>query len=317
MAQSVCADPRNAAAGRSETEAGAWLARVQAAAQRLNYSGNFVYQQGNQLQSSRLTHAWDASGEHEKLEILDGQALEYIRHNDELKCYMPEAKVVVTEKRPAGERFPGLLMAPGADIDSHYKMSRVGTERVAGRNCRVTMLEPRDGLRYGYRLWTDHATGLLLKAQTLNEKGEVIEQVGFTEIGIGEPIERARFRPKVKSLEGWRQERLETWPADLRLSAWSARSPLPGFRKIREVRRAFADKREAGQIVYSDGLATISVFVESGSLPGASEGEVNRGPVNVVTRKSSEHWLTVVGEVPMSAVRQLANSLEFNRSMAK
>jgi len=311
----LAADPRAAAAPRAATDGASWLARIQSAAQRLNYSGNFVYQQGNQLQSSRITHAWEQGTELEKLEILDGQALEYIRHNDELKCYMPEAKVVVSEKRPSGERFPGLVMVADADIESHYKVMRMGTDRVAGRSCHVTMLEPRDALRYGYRLWTDHATGLLLKAQTLNERGEVIEQVGFTEIAIGEPIERARFKPKVKSLEGWRHERLEMRPADF--AGWIVKNPLPGYRKVREVRRAFADKRDVGQMVFSDGLATISVFIEAGSATGVAEGEVNRGPMNVITRRASEHWLTVMGEAPMSAIRQLANSLELNRSMAK
>ena len=313
------ADPRPAAGARPVGEAlgMAWLVRIQNAAQKLNYSGTFVYQQGNHMQSSRVTHAHDLTGEHEKLEILDGQAVEYIRHNDELKCYSPEAKVVVTEKRPATDRFPGLLVPVTGDLEQFYKITRVGSDRVAGRPCQVTLVEPRDGLRYGYRLWTDQASGLLLKAQTLNERGEVIEQVGFSEVSIGEPIERNRFRPSARSLAGWRWERVESQVADFSLAGWTLRTPVPGFQKVREVKRSFAGRREVGQMVFSDGLANISVFIEAGAAPGATEGEQNRGPTNVVSRRHGEFWLTVVGEAPAASIRQLANSLEFAKSTAK
>lgn len=302
---------------RAGNEGMQWLSRIQAAAQRLNYIGNFVHQQGSQLQASRITHAWDQTGEHEKLEILDGQPMEYIRHNDELKCYVPGTRVVVIEKRPAGERFPGLVMNPAADVDAYYKFTPVGTERIAGRSCQVTLLEPRDRLRYGYRLWTDQQTGLLLKAQTLNERGEVIEQVGFTQIDIGAPLDKSAFRPKVRSLEGWRTERLETRPVDLAQAGWVVRNPPAGFQKIRAVKRLFADGREVSQMVFSDGLANISVFIEAGSSAGNPEGETQRGPIHIVTRRQGEHWLTVVGEAPAASIRQLANSLELSKSTPK
>lgn len=312
------ADGRTVAAVRTPgTEANLWLARVQGAAQRLNYSGNFVYQQGSQLHSSRISHAVDQSGEHEKLEILDGKSLEYIRHNDELKCYMPDSKLVVIEKRPSGERFPGLLMSSNADIDAFYKVSRIGADRVAGRACQVTLLEPRDNMRYGYRLWTDQQTGLLLKAQTINDRGDVIEQIGFTEVTIGENIDRSRFKPNVKSWDGWRRETLDVTPAELTQSGWTLKNPVPGFQKIREVKRVFADRREVGQIVYSDGLANISVFIETNGTPSATEGDTNLGTINVVSRRHGEFWLTVVGEVPVNSIRQVASSLEFAKSVPR
>lgn len=313
------ADGRTTSAATTKTvgEGSVWLNRVQHAAQRLNYVGNFVYQQGSQLQSSRITHAYDATGEHEKLEILDGQPMEYIRHNDELKCYIPETRVIVIEKRPPGERFPGLLMTTGAEIDAHYKITPLGNERVAGRNCQVTMVEPRDKLRYGYRLWTDQQTGLLLKAQTLNERGEVIEQVGFTQVSIGQPVDRSSFRPRVRSLEGWRTERLETRPVDLGAAGWSVKNAPSGFQKIREVKRLFTDNRQVSQMVFSDGLANISVFIENSPASGTSEGETNRGAINVMSKRHGDFWLTVVGEAPANSIRQLANSLDFNKSMPR
>lgn len=314
------ADGRDTSGARAKnnvsTDTGNWLAKIQSAAQKINYSGNFIYQQGAQIQSSRIAHMVDRAGEHEKLEILDGQPREYIRHNDEVKCYLPESRLIITERRTPGDRFPSMLTAPVSDIDTHYKVSSAGAERVAGRLCNVTVLEPRDKLRYGYRLWTDQETGLLLKTQTINERGEVIEQVGFTEVSIGTKISRSHFRPKVP-VEGWRIEKLETRVADLTAAGWSVKAPVPGFQKIREVRRVFGDRREVGQIVFSDGLATISVFIETAGAPGASEGDASKGPLNVVSKRYGDHWLTVVGEAPTASIRQVANSIEYDKALRK
>lgn len=293
-----------------------WLARIQAAAQKTNYSGNFISQQGEKIQSSRITHLADRSGEHEKLEILDGQVREYIRHNDEVKCYVPDNRLIIAERRQQGDRFPAMLTAPPGDIEQHYKRSAIGTERVAGRMCNVSLLEPRDKLRYGYRLWTDQASGLLLKVQTLNERGEVIDQTGFTEVSIGAAMDPSRIRPSMAT-KGWRTEILESRPADLSAAGWSIKSSVAGFQKVREIKRIFNDRREVAQIVFSDGLATISVFIESAGTFGASESNVNKGPLNVLSKRFGDHWLTVVGEVPFASIRQMANAIEHKTPVSK
>ena len=92
-------------------EAQLWLKKIQAAAQKLNYSGTFIYQQANQVRTSRITHVLDGKNEIEKLEILDGKPREYIRNNEEIACYMPEAKTVLIEKRVAQDVFPAILAA--------------------------------------------------------------------------------------------------------------------------------------------------------------------------------------------------------------
>jgi sigma-E factor negative regulatory protein RseB len=207
--------------------------------------------------------------------------------------------------------FPALLTAAPTDIDDYYAFRHVTTERVAGRICDVVALEPRDKLRYGYRLWSDRDSGLLLKAQTLNERGEVIEQVSFTDLAIGGNIDKTRVQPTFASTDGWQTESFKVTPANLTAEGWSIGSPIGGFRRIMEVRRMLERDHEVGQIVYSDGLATISIFVEPVKAGPFPIRDLSRGPINIVSRRQGDQQLTVIGEVPVAAIHQVANSVEF------
>lgn len=297
-----------------KSEAEVWLARIQDAAQKLNYTGTFVYQQGAKVQASRITHFVDPGGEYEKLEMLDGQRREYIRYNDDVRCYMPDSKVILQEKRVGAGLFPAVLAGNPSEIDQHYKFTRTGTERIGGRTCNVVMLEPRDKLRYGYRLWSDQETGLLVKAQTLNEQGEVIEQVAFTELTLTNDIDKSKIQPSYAATEGWHTEKFEVAQTNLSTAGWSVPLPLPGFRKIMEVKRVFGQDHQVGQMVFSDGLATISVFVENADVPGMQVGDASQGAINIVSRKHGDQRLTVIGEAPAASILKLANSIEFKSS---
>jgi len=289
----------------------ALLNRIQQAAQRQNYVGTFVHQQGTQVQSSRVTHVVDRAGEHEKLELMDGQAREFIRNNDDVRCYMPDSKLILIEKRARYDTFPALLTSAPVDVDQYYRLSLEGVDRIAGRNAQLVVLEARDKQRYGYRLWFDKDSYLLLKAQTINEKGLPIEQVAFTNVTIGGTIDVSRVKPTATSTEGWRTETNRMVPVDLAQAGWSVTQPVPGFRKVMEVRRAFGGREDIGQMVYSDGLAAISIFIEPASPHDSDEGEASKGPINVVTERHGEFWLTVVGDAPAASVRDMARQIVF------
>lgn len=287
------------------------LNRIQQAAQRQNYVGTFVHQQGTQVQSSRVTHIVDRAGEHEKLELMDGQAREFIRNNDDVRCYMPDSKLILIEKRARYDTFPALLTSAPVDVDQYYRLSLEGIDRIAGRNAQLVVLEARDKQRYGYRLWFDKDSYLLLKAQTINEKGLPIEQVAFTNVTIGGTIDVSRVKPTATSTDGWRTETNRMVPVDLAQAGWSVTQPVPGFRKVMEVRRAFGGREDIGQMVYSDGLAAISIFIEPAAPHDSDEGEASKGPINVVTERHGEFWLTVVGDAPAAAVRDMARQIVF------
>lgn len=305
-----------AADKREAREAQAWLGKIQSAAQKLNYSGTFVYQQANQVRTSRITHILDGKREIAKLEVLDGRPREYIRTNDDIICYVPDTKTVLIEKRVKPDVFPALLNASPANLADYYQVKKGGLGRVAGRISQILVLEPKDQLRYGYKLWAEKSSGLLLRAQTLNLHGEIVEQISFTQIEIGN-IHRNRVRTSFPNTQGWQVENAVMHQVDL--SGWIVKSVPPGFKKIREIRRLVSDapganqvasnQREVSQIVFSDGLAAISVFIEPGNA-GRAEGSMQQGAVNIMGKRQGEFWLTIVGEVPSAAIKQVANSIE-------
>ena len=296
------------------------LRKVQAAAQKLNYSGIFVYQQANQIRTSRITHAVDAQGELEKLEILDGKPREYIRRNDEVSCYLPESKTIQIEKSVTQEVFPALLNSHSQSLPDVYTIKKAELSRVAGAECQTLSFEPRDSLRYGYRLCLDKTSGLLLRAQTVNSKNEVIEQIAFTQISIGD-IDKSRIKPSFPNVAQWRVENL-TVQANVN-TGWSVKSLPAGFKKTREMKRlipisvkangaasAVPKTHEVIQMVFSDGLSAISVFIEPDSA-SRTEGSLQQGAMTLMGRRQGEYWLTAVGEVPFAAIKQVMNSIEF------
>jgi sigma-E factor negative regulatory protein RseB len=291
-----------------------WLAKIQRAATRLNYAGTFVYQQGSSVQSSRISHFVDATGEHEKLEVLDGKPQEIIRKNDEVHCYIPGSKTLLIERRVERDHFPGLLNASAADVAENYTIRRGEPERIAGIDCETISLTPKDAYRYGYRLWTDQQSGLLLKAQTLNEKGDVIEQIAFTSVKINLPFDRSLVKPSFTAKADWKVEHSDSARSNVSLAQWEFGAVPAGFRRVSEFTRTIGGRQEVAQIVFSDGLAAISVFIESRSaIAGEREGASSQGAVSMTTRRLGDHWVTVVGEAPMLAVKQVANSLQLRK----
>ncbi len=295
-----------------QREAIAWLKKIQAAARNVNYEGTFVYQAANQVGASRISHIRDGKNNLQKLQNLDGKLREYVWVNEEVICYIPEAKVMVVEKKVNQEELFGTkLPANFADQASNYHLRNSEPGRVAGYNCHGLVLAPKDNLRYGYRLCAELDTGLLLLAQTINERNEVLEQIAFTELTIG-GIDKARVKPSVANTQGWRVEHVSLYQTQA--MGWQVKWLPPGFKKVREIRRklneAAAGQHEAVQMVFSDGLASISVFVED-ATPNRSEINVQLGARNIISKRQGESWLTVVGEVPAAAIKQLANSIEY------
>ena len=302
-------------------DAQAWLKKIQSAAQKLNYAGTFVYQQGSQVRTSNIAHLQDGKNEVEKLEVLDGKPREYIRNNEEITYYVPETKTLLVERRVTHDVFPSIIASNPTDLSEYYNIKKNETDRVAGFECQIIVLEPSDNLRYGYRLWAEKATGLLLRAQTINENNVVVEQIAFTQITIGN-IDKNLVKSSFTNTAGWRIENAVM--GQLNSSAWSVKAMLPGFKKIRELKRMVSDShggnsgavnaqishRELVQIVFSDGLAAISVFIEPSSQ-SRTEGSRQQGAMNVIGKRQGDYWLTIVGEVPSSALRQVANSIEF------
>jgi sigma-E factor negative regulatory protein RseB len=302
------------ASAQQNPDAAAWLKRIFSATEKLSYTGTFVYQQGEHSETSRITRIVDASGVHERLEVLDGTPREIIRFNEEVKCYIPSTMTVKIDRQADTRPFPA-LRADVSDFANHYNVRKAETERIAGYDCQAIVLEPRDNLRYGHKLWADVATGMLVKAKTLNEKNEVVEQFSFTELQIGGKIDKKKVKSPFANARDWRVERASPVKADLAGLGWTVRSLPPGYRKVSELTGALPAHPEVGQIVLSDGLAVVSVFIEPLG-PKASQaqlGPARHGALNIYTRRLDTHLVRVVGEVPAESVRQIAVNVEYRR----
>jgi sigma-E factor negative regulatory protein RseB len=288
----------------------AWLRKMQDAAQKLSYTGTFVYQNAGRSETSRITRFVEAGGDIEKLEVMDGVPREIVRTKDTVRCYLPGARLVKVDRRT--ERgFPALLPERIAAVARNYDISLGETRRIAGYDCQAVVLTPKDNLRYGYRLYADHASGMLLRAVTFDTNGEQIEQFMFTQLSIG-GVTRDMVKSRHAS-RSWRVEDAEAAPA--RLAGWGLSSELPGFHKVVELKRRLSDSRPAAQMVYSDGLAAVSVFIES--LEGRPEpvrpGLASMGAIHMYTREVANHVVTVVGEAPAASVQRIANAVEYRR----
>jgi len=291
-----------------------WLKTMAFAAHQTDYNGTFVYQYGNHVESSRITHIADHDGEHGRLESLDGVRREVIRDHDQVQSFLGDGKVK-SEECQSGREFPALLPGQLSLLNENYLIKQVAEGRVAGFHAHAVLLQPRDNLRYTHRMWAHSNSGLLLKAEVLDERGRVVEQYAFTQLTIGGNIDRSWIIPgKAAGASASQKTHPERKAQELGgASGWQVDMLPAGFKKIAEVRRRMGGKKSPViQMVYSDGLAGVSVFIES------SDGEQDdhtglssQGALQVYSKVADDHLVTVVGEVPPRTVMQIADSVRY------
>lgn len=286
------------------------LQLVQQAAKTQNYQGTFAHQRNGEMRSFRVTHFAQDGQEHERLEVLSDSPREYLRINDRVQCLIPEQKLIVSEQQRQ-ERFPALLMGSVSDLSQHYDfVLRDRQARVAGRPCHRVSIVPKDSHRSRYELCVDQETGLLLEAQMHDEQGAVLEHIAFTQLQIGMPIDSEALKP-AWSTDGWRMVQRQHNNIDLKSQGWFYREP-PGYRPVVEIERQFRDGRQVSQLILTDGLATISIFIEpyQQNLSHHQMSGANRsGAVNLYGKRYADYWVMVAGEAPAATVRQLAESI--------
>lgn len=299
-----------------DSQAFRWLERIYSASQNLSYSGTFLYQYGDHIETSRIVRLVDQTGVHERVETLDGTPREIVRSNDEVACYLPESRTIKIDNRPGTRPFPHVRGDRLADIAEYYDVRVGGIERIAGHEAQSIILEPRDALRYGHRLWADLNTGLLLKAKTFNDQHQQVEQFTFTQLQIGGPIDRAQVESRFAAQgKDWRIENSAMTETNLSEQGWVLKTLPHGYRKVTELKRRVGDSHDVGHMVVSDGLAAVSVFIEPLRSSGSQVpiGYTRHGALNIYTRNVDGHLVTVIGEVPAGSVRQIADAVEHRR----
>ena len=309
------ADGRHTELGISE-----WLTRMHVASRKRAYIGTFVVSAGATMSSARIWHICDGTQQMERVESLNGAPRSTFRRNDEVVTFIPETRIAVVERREALGLFPQLLTSPDSSIPQYYSARQTGMERVAGFDTEVVVLLPKDSLRFGYRVWNEKKSGLVVKLQTLDVDGKVVEQVAFSELQLDAPVSMVKLAQMMNNTEGYRIERPELVKTTAAFEGWALKTPVPGFKSMSCHRRwgstgdAPATVRTM-QWVFSDGLASVSLFVEPfDRRRHFSEGVSAVGATHTLTRKvldkGGEWWLTVVGEAPIQTLQSFSLSLE-------
>jgi sigma-E factor negative regulatory protein RseB len=304
----------------NKSEVRGWLLRIHDAAQHRNFQGTFVVSSGGQVASSRIAHYCEGPSQFERIDSLDGQARLVFRQNDVVATLWPNTRTAVVEQRETLTTFPGLLHNDGDRLVEFYEVRLLGVERVAGHEANVLLLKPRDGYRYGYRLWSERSTGLLLRAEVLGESGEILESSAFSEVSIGVKPQPEMVSKTMKKLDGYRVERPVLTKTYYEQEGWIYRNTVPGFRHVSCVKRALAPadaespkaaRPQLMQTIFSDGLAYVSIFVEPyDASMHRKEMLMSMGATQTLMRRHGTWWITAVGEVPPATLREFVQGLE-------
>ena len=295
----------------------AWLMRIHEAAGRRNFQGTFVVSTGGSVSSARIAHFCDGRNQFERIETMDGQLRRIFRHNDVVHTLWPQRHLALVEQRDLMSSFPALLQGGDERIADAYEVRPLGVERVAGHEAEVLGIKPRDALRFGYKLWADKATGLLLRAEVLDERDQVLESSAFSELTIGVKTQPESVLQPMSRLDGYKVLHPTLVPTRLESEGWTLRPPASGFRQVSCVRRPLDETADAGatpqvlQSIYSDGLTYVSVFIE----PFDAERhlrpmQTSSGATQTMMRRFGDSWITLVGDVPMTTLRLFAGALE-------
>jgi len=290
-----------------------WLMKINQAARALEYEGIFVYQHDAQLETMQIFHKVENNSSRERLVSLNGAPREIVRDANEVRCYWPDKNSVMVEYRKAeGKAFPSILPERLQDLDEYYTLKLGNTERITGRVAQLVIIKPTDQYRYGYRLWADVDSGLLLKADLLDNQDAVLEQFMFTQVNIGAKIPASALAPGMsgKSMV-WYRENGDTRNVSDK-PGWSASQLPKGFRlSAHMTRRLPMRKQPVEHLVYTDGLAAVSVFIEKqekGVKP-FMQGPSRMGAVHAMSAQSGDYQITTVGEVPAATVAFIGGSV--------
>ena len=304
-----------ASATPRDRSASDWLVRMHEASKLRSYVGTFVVSSiGGGMSSARIWHACEGDVQVERVESLSGAPRSVYRRNEQVVTFYPEAHVVRTERRESLGVFTGLLKSSDSSIPDFYTARRVGNDRVAGFEADVVQLAPRDNLRFGYRIWSEKKSGLVVKLQTVDADGNVLEQSAFSELAMDSPVRADKLTQMMSATSGWRVESADVTKTTAEKEGWQLVSPPAGFKPISCYRRPAGGQPAPDgtmQWVFSDGLAAVSLFVEPYDVRRhTQEGLFASGATQTITRRIQDWWLTAVGEVPATTLRAFAQGLD-------
>ena len=303
------AAPQAHAGAQNATE---WLERMTDALATLNYDGLFTHTAGQQSETMRIVHRVEGGRSMERLVSLDGSGREIVRTAEEVHFYMPDRRVVLVEQRSDEGSLLRALPAPGPKLDELYTLDVRKGSKLLGRDVKVLDILPRDVYRYGYRLWLDEETAMPLRSEVVNGEGRAVEAMHFTRLEVRDRIAARELEPAVDATGyQWVRAGRRGEPPSANVG-WRPRKVPPGFRLVVATRIQVVPgvPMPVQHLIFSDGFASVSVFIEPGPAKGPSPPESTTvGSANAFSTQVRGHVITAIGEVPAATVRDLATSV--------
>ena len=297
----------------ADSDAWAALQKTAIAARALNYQGLFVYQNGAQLRSVQITHMNDGTNEFTRNMVMEGEPREVYSHGKDIVILQPKNDQVVMEKRHGQNLFPAIFPSNLDLIKTSYNARLGQNEIISGRSAQSINLDSKDDYRYNYKLWIDNENSLLLKMVLLN-KNVIVEQVEFNQINFNHNQESNGVQPKIDVTKSYVVDDV-TKNNHVNGGNWSVTDLPPGYRKIDQIELKVPGKSViVNQLIYSDGLAAVSLFIEpvsKGVRP--KTGHTIMGSTNICANVIDGHQIIVIGEVPASTVMQISKAVKFGK----
>ncbi len=303
--------PAVAAPGDDAQAVRNWLEKMITAQQYLNYEGTFIFVNGPKVETMQIVHGFDEKGERERITLLTGVSKEVVRDEEHVFSVLPRKKQVLIQPRNPHADAASFLQIVKAG-NPWYEFELNGSERIADHYCKIVSIFPKDQFRYGYRLCIHNETGLLLKSQTLDNSGQPVEQMIFTNLKLPTAIPTEHLQTTMHEKDFKLVQTGDEGDNALQPDpAWQFSELPPGFEITRNSRRQLAGTRNSVQhILLDDGLATVSVFIAPYNPDQPySEGVASSGALNAISRLQDGYVITVIGDAPKKTVKLIALSL--------
>lgn len=297
----------------SDPKAVTLLEQATHAANDLSYSGMFVYQHDGQMDMMNIIHGQVNGIPFTKIESMDGQRREILKKNNKLSCVFPDKKLVQIEKETTRNFFPSIRWPNKDKYIDNYQVMLVGVQRVTGRSCQIVRLNPRDQYRYAHEFCLDNQTQLLLKESTINQSGVAIMTVEFSALNLGLNVSLNNFQTSYEHSKDWLHQEIKSVQV-INSESNISLNPPPGFESLGVFKSVGNKGQNIEQEVFSDGLASVSVFIEPADSNQATERiESLKNTLSYYSAEKGGMKITVLGEVPVDTATRIGQSFVINR----
>jgi sigma-E factor negative regulatory protein RseB len=288
-----------------------WLEKMTTAMSQLSYQGTFVYIRDGGVETMRITHVTDQSGVKERLYSISGPQREVIRDTKGVRCVLEDAASVVEDQVVASSFFPELPMSVIDGDNSGYRLKTLGESRIAGFTAQRVSIWPTDEYRFGYDFWLEKQTGLLLKWVLFDNQQNPVAKLVFTDFAMGSDIDLDELESNSDPEDFVELKTFSVHNTVVTQSnpRWQPSELPPGFALA-----SYSHEKGVGGVyehmVYSDGLAAVSVYVEQNPADVAvTHGASQLGTNNAYTQTQGDLQITVIGEVPAITVQSIARQV--------